>query len=297
MRAMRIASLLPSATEMVCALGLGEQLVAVSHECDHPPARVAGVPRVTSSLIPAGATGEEIDRLVRERVAGRRPLYRLDANALAAARPDLIVTQALCDVCAVDEAEVARVAASLPGRPAVLTLEPTSLAGVFDAIGAVAAAAGVDGRGVVDGLRHRVVAIETGDGPRPTVVFLEWLDPPFCGGHWNPELVGIAGGRELIGRAGDPSRRIKWADVAAADPDVIVAAACGFDLPRVEAEVERLAGAATWSELRAVREGRVLAFDGSAYFNRPGPRLVDSAERLAKALWQLGRPTAIPAGR
>ena len=281
--AMRIASLLPSATEIVCALGLGERLVAVSHECDWPAAAVAGVPRVTSSLIPADASSAEIDALVRERVAGRRPLYRLDGDALAAAGPDLIVTQALCDVCAVDEAEVARVAASLPNRPAVVTLEPTTLGGVFDAIAAVAAAAGVDGSTVVDGLRRRVAAVAV-PARQPTVVFLEWLDPPFCGGHWNPELVALAGGRELLGRAGEPSRRVTWADVAAADPDVIAVAPCGFELDRSRAEVDGMAGRTEWSSLRAVRAGRVLTFDGSAYFNRPGPRLIDSLERLAAGL-------------
>ncbi len=283
--AMRIASLLPGATEIVCLLGLGEQLVACSHECDFPPAAVTGVPRVTASLIPAGASSAEIDALVRARVAGRRPLYRLDAAALAAARPDLIVTQALCDVCAVDEAEVCRVAAALPGRPGVVNLEPTSLSGLFDAIESVAAAAGVDATDAVAGLQARLrTASESNPEPRPTVVFLEWLDPPFCGGHWNPELVQLAGGRELIGRAGRPSHRITWAEVAAADPDVIVAAPCGYDHARAVADLARLADTAAWAGLRAVRAGRVLAFDGSALFNRPGPRLVDSVERLAARL-------------
>ena len=283
---MRIASLLPSSTEMVCLLGLADRLVAVSHECDHPAAAVAGVPRVTASLIPADATSAQVDALVRERVAGRRPLYRLDADALAATRPDLIVTQALCDVCAVDEAEVCRVAADLPGRPRVLNLEPTSLAGVFDAIGRVAAAAGVSGADAVAGLQRRVDAVAARrPAVRPTVVFLEWLDPPFCGGHWNPELVDLAGGRELIGVAGRPSRRVAWADVAAADPDVIVAAPCGYDLARANADLDHLRWhEPAWGALRAVRDGRVAAFDGSAYFNRPGPRLVDSLERLAAVL-------------
>ncbi len=285
---MRIVSLLPSATEIVCLLGLGDRLVGVSHECDFPAAAVAGLPRVTESLIPADATSAQIDALVRDRVAGRRPLYRLEAAAVADLRPDLIVTQALCDVCAVDEAEVCRVAAALPGRPRVVNLEPTSLGGVFDAIGAVAAAAGVDGSAAVAGLRARVAAVRP-VSPGPTVVFLEWLDPPFCGGHWNPELVALAGGRERVGRAGQPSRRVGWPDVASADPDVIVAAPCGYDLARARADLDGLAARPEWSSLRAVRTGRVLAFDGSAYFNRPGPRLVDSLERLAAAL--AGDPT------
>ncbi len=282
---MRIVSLLPSATEMVCLLGLGDRLVGVSHECDHPPAAVAGVPRLTASLIPADATSAEIDAMVRERVAGRRPLYRLDADALAAARPDLIITQALCDVCAVDEAEVCRVAASLPGSPRVVNLEPTSLAGVFDAIGTIAAAAGVPATEVLLNLRRRVRAVtDRPMGVRPTVVFLEWLDPPFCGGHWNPELVGLAGGCELIGTAGQPSRRITWDAVAEADPDVLVAAPCGFDVARAGVDLKRLEQDPAWAGLRAVREGRVFLFGGSALFNRPGPRLVDSLEQLADAL-------------
>jgi iron complex transport system substrate-binding protein len=282
---MRIVSLLPSATEIVCLLGLGDQLVGVSHECDHPPAAVAGVPRMTASLIPAEATSAEIDALVRQRVAGRRPLYRLDAEALATARPDLIVTQALCDVCAVDEAEVCRVADALPGRPRVVNLEPTSLEGVFAAIGAVAAAAGVSATGVLGSLRDRVEAAASRRiGNRPTVVFLEWLDPPFCGGHWNPELVALAGGVEQIGQAGQPSRRIAWEDVATTDPDVIIAAPCGYDVVKANGDLERLRRNPTWAGLRAVREGRIFAFDGSALFNRPGPRLVDSLEQLADAL-------------
>ena len=286
---MRIVTLLPAATEMACLLGLGDQLVGVSHECDHPPAVVAALPRMTASLIPASATSAEIDALVRERVAGRRPLYRLDAGAMAAAQPDLIVTQALCDVCAVDEAEVCHVAAALPGRPAVVNLEFTSLAGMFDAIGTVAAAAGVSADAAVAGLRDRVRAVaERPVLARPTVVFLEWLDPPFCGGHWNPELVELAGGRERIGRPGQPSRRITWADVADADPDVLVAAPCGYDLARARVDLEHLQRESAWTSLRAVREGRVLVFDGSALFNRPGPRLVDSLERLAKALGSTG---------
>jgi iron complex transport system substrate-binding protein len=282
---MRIVTLLPAATEIACLLGLGDQLVGVSHECDHPPATVAALPRMTASLIPADATSAEIDALVRARVAGRRPLYRLDAAALAAARPDLIVTQGLCDVCAVDEAEVCRVAAALPRQPRVLNLEFASLAGMFDAIATVATAAGVDGTDAIDRLRRRVqdvAARRRADGP--TVVFLEWLDPPFCGGHWNPELVELAGGRELIGRAGQPSRRITWRDVAAADPDVLVVAACGYDLARTANDLDRLQHQPAWAALRAVRDRRVLAFDGSAYFNRPGPRLVDSLERLAAGL-------------
>jgi iron complex transport system substrate-binding protein len=282
---MRIASLLPSATEMVCLLGLGDQLVGVSHECDHPPAAVAGLPRLTASLIPADATSAQIDQLVRERVAGRRPLYRLDADALAAVRPDLIVTQALCDVCAVDEAEVCRVAAALPGQPAVLNLEPTSLAGVFAAIEQVAAAAGVASTEVVAGLRARVRAVaERPIADRPTVVFLEWLDPPFCSGHWNPELVHLAGGHELIGRAGDRSQRISWDEVMAADPDILIAAPCGYAVDRAQVDLDRLRDHPIWARLRAVRAGRVHVFDGSAYFNRPGPRLVDSLELLAGAV-------------
>jgi iron complex transport system substrate-binding protein len=300
---MRIVSLLPSATEMICALGLEDALVGVTHECDFPPA-VRGLPAVTRTRIPAGASSAEIDRLVREQLQQAPALYTLDRDALAALRPDLIVTQALCDVCAVAEAEVQAAACDLPGAPRVLNLEPQSLEGVFEAIGQVAAAAGVPERGaaVVGALRARVEAVAARSARmarRPRVALLEWLDPPFSSGHWSPELVALAGGVEVLGRAGERSRTLTWDEVAAAAPEVVVLALCGFDVERSLQDVPAVESHPAWRSLPAVREGRVYVVDGSAYFSRPGPRLVDSLEILAHALDPAAHPlpSGLPAAR
>ena len=285
---MRIVSLLPSATEIVCSLGLSDQLVGVTHECDYP-AFVADLPRVTRTLIPHDASSREIDVLVRERLKTQRALYSLDMPTLERLAPDLIVTQALCDVCAVAEAEVTAAACSLPGRPRVINLEPMSLGDVFDTLLAVGRAAGVPDRAasVVEGLRRRVerVALRSAlAASRPRVVLLEWLDPPFSCGHWSPELVELAGGDEAIGRAGSPSRTLGWREVLDARPDVVFIACCGFSLERTLSDLPGLDSRPGWADLPAVRSGRVFVTDGNAYFSRPGPRLVDSLEIMAHAL-------------
>ncbi len=284
---MRVVSLLPSATEIVCALGLGENLVGVTHECDFPPF-VADLPRVTHTLIPHDAPSREIDALVRERLKTQRALYTLDMPTLERLAPDLIVTQALCDVCAVAEAEVTAAACSLPGRPKVINLEPMSLGEVLDTLVAVGAAAGVPDRAeaVVSDLRRRIdtVAARSTSVTRPRVVLLEWLDPPFSCGHWSPELVRLAGGDEVLGRARHPSRTLKWEEVVVAQPDVLVIACCGFSRERTLDDLPGLASRPGWAELPAVRSGRVFITDGNAYFSRPGPRLVDSLEILAHVL-------------
>ena len=286
---MRIVSLLPSATEIVCELGLGDDLVGVTHECDHPPF-VAELPRVTRTLIPHDAASREIDALVRERLKTQRALYTLDMPTLERLAPDLIVTQALCDVCAVAEAEVTAAACSLPGRPQVINLEPMSLADVLDTLLAVGLAAGVAARAdaVVRDLRRRIDAVaarsEQVGADRPRVVLLEWLDPPFSCGHWSPELVRLAGGEEILGRAGRPSRTLAWEEVVDARPDVLVVACCGFSLDRTLVDVPGLCSRPGWADLPAVQAGRVYVTDGNAYFSRPGPRLVDSLELLAHAL-------------
>ena len=286
---MRIVSLLPSATEIVCALGLGPDLVGVTHECDHPPF-VRDLPKVTRTLIPTTASSVEIDTLVRERLANERALYTLDLPALQSLEPDLIVTQALCDVCAVAEDEVRAAACMLPGQPRVVNLEPETLAEVFDAIRQVAEAAGVPHRAdaVIDGLRARVAAVvnraEARGPARPRVALLEWLDPPFSCGHWNPELVRLAGGVEGLGREGQRSRTLRWDDVIAWQPELIVIACCGFDVARTMDDVDGLTEVPGWIDLPAVRDGRVAVADGSQYFSRPGPRLVDSLEILAHAI-------------
>jgi iron complex transport system substrate-binding protein len=281
-------SLLPSATEIVCELGLGKDLVAVTHECDFPPF-VRDLPKATRTLIPKDAPSAEIDALVRERLKGQRALYSLDLPTLEALRPDLIVTQALCDVCAVAEEEVQDAACRLPGRPRVINLEPETLRQVLEAIRQVAEAASEPAKGdeAVRALEARVAAVASRSASvshRPRVALLEWLLPPFSCGHWNPELVRLAGGEEVLGVAGQRSRTLTWQELADARPEVVFVACCGFDLPRTLVDVEALSANSGWRDLPAVRAGRVYVADGSHYFSRPGPRIVDSLEILAHAL-------------
>ncbi|HWB12094.1 MAG TPA: cobalamin-binding protein [Pirellulales bacterium] len=292
---MRIVSLVPSATEIICQLGLGDALCGVSHECDFPP-RVRELPKVTRTLFSSGASSREIDALVRERLKTRYALYALDGPLLESLRPDLIVTQTLCDVCAVADDEVQAAVCKLPGAPRVINLAPRRLVDVFEGLRAVGEAAGVPGRAEseVARLQARVETVEqrTRDiANRPRVVMLEWIDPPFCAGHWSPELVRLAAGAELIGQEGRPSRTIEWEQIVLADPDVVFVACCGFDAERARQELPILAARPGFDALAAVRSGRVYWVDGSAYFNRPGPRLVDSLEILANAL----HPTIHPA--
>lgn len=295
---MRIVSLLPSATEIVCTLGLGDQLVGVTHECDYPPF-VAGLPKVTRTLIPADASSGEIDRMVREERQSGRALYRLELGVLEELRPDLIITQALCGVCAVAEEEVREAACRLPGRPEVVNLEPECFADVLGCIRQVGEAAGVAGRAreLIAGLEARVEVVRGRAErmrQRPRVAFLEWLDPPFCSGHWTPELVRWAGGVDVLGREGEPSRAVCWEAVAAAAPEVVFVACCGFGVERTLEDVGHVDRVPEWRTLPAVREGQVYVTDGSQYFSRPGPRLVDSLEILAHALDAEAHP--LPAG-
>ncbi|WP_153556984.1 cobalamin-binding protein [Roseimaritima sediminicola] len=287
---MRIVSLLPSATEIVCALGLRSQLVGVTHECDFP-AGIESLPAVTRSWIPPAATSREIDALVRERLKSESALYSLDMPTLQRLSPDLIVTQTLCDVCAVAEREVREAVSRLPGSPRVVNLEPTRLADVFEGIAAVAAAAGVEDRSreVVAELEARVERVvqrarRVEPAERPSVLLLEWIDPPFSAGHWSPELVEKAGGRELLGVPGERSRAIEWERIVELDPEILVIACCGFDEPRMRQDLPILEAKPGWESLRCVRNQRVHIVDGSAYFNRPGPRLVDSLEILSNLI-------------
>ncbi len=286
--ARRIVSLLPSATEIVCGLGLEDRLVGVTHECDFP-ASVRRLPKVTRTLIPADASSGDIDRLVRERLRTNRALYTLDLPVLEALRPDLIVTQALCDVCAVAEDEVRAAACMLPGGPQVINLEPQTLAEVLASMRQVATAAGVDrsGEDVITGLTTRVAAVVTrtaGLQRRPRVALLEWLEPPFSCGHWSPELVRWAGGIEGLGQEGRPSRTLRWDEVLAWQPEVVFIACCGFSVARTVCDLPLLRLVPGWQDVPAVRSGRVYVTDGSHYFSRPGPRLVDSLEILAHTL-------------
>jgi iron complex transport system substrate-binding protein len=288
---MRIVSLLPSLTELVCDLGRGGDLVGVTHECDYP-AGVEKLPHLTRSRIPSAATGGEIDALVSQQAGS---LYELDDDLLAELRPDLILTQEQCDVCAVNEATVRRAAGRLPSRPRVESVNPTTLTEVFAMFRQVAVLIErVDqAKTMVANFEAtaREIARRQGarGGSRPTiepprVLLLEWLDPPFCSGHWNPEIFQLAGGIDPIGRAGEKSRRITWEDVAASDPDVIVVAPCGFTVERAESELGELGDRPEWCNLAAVRNGRVAVVDGSAYFSRPGPRLETSLRIAAAAI-------------
>lgn len=299
---MRIVSLLPSATEIVCALGLRDRLVGVTHECDWPES-VRVLPKVTRTLIPEDAESAAIDAMVRERRHAGGALYTLDLPALEALRPDVIVTQTLCDVCAVAEDEVREAACSLPGAPRVVHLEPQSLAEVLASIRELAEALGIPRRGeeVVAELSVRVDAVAArtaGLASRPRTVLLEWLHPPFSCGHWNPELVRLAGGIECLGRDGERSRTLRWNEVSDAAPEVVLISCCGFGVARTMEDVAALASVPEWRDLPAVRAGRVYVADGAQYFSRPGPRLVDSLEILAHALHPDAHPlpeAALPA--
>lgn len=295
---MRIVSLLPSATEIVCELGLGSRLVGVTHECDYP-SFVRSLPKVTRTLIPTDATSREIDSLVRERLGSERALYTLDLPLLERLHPDLIVTQALCDVCAVAESEVLAAARRLPRRPEVLNLEPTTLDEVFECMHLVGQKAGAKSQAAeaVARLRSRVEKVEERSRSIAStlgVVLLEWIDPLFCSGHWTPELIRMAGGVELIGQAHQPSRQIAWEEVVRADPEVIVIACCGFDVERTRKDLPILQAQSGFSDLRCVRSRRVFMVDGNASFSRPGPRLVESVELLAHTLHPSVHP--LPAG-
>lgn len=284
----RIASLLPSATEIVCSLGLEDALVAVSHSCDFA-GHVESLPRVTRTRVPHGAASHEIDAVVRECLHRGESLYQLDEALLESLRPDLIVTQALCEVCAVGPAEVDRAVPALSSHPRIITLEPRTLEEVFGAIELVGAAVGRSGEAeaLVSDLRRRVDAVRTRSAAvahRPRVAFLEWADPSICGGHWNPELVELAGGRDGLGRRGEPSRMVAWQDVLDWQPEVMVLACCGFDEARGEEEMELLRQRPGFARLPCAREGKTYVLDGVRLFSRPGPSLVESLERLAAIL-------------
>jgi len=288
--------MLPSATEIVCALGLQESLVGVSHGCNYPPG-VAALPRMTSTRVPYDAPSSTIDDYVREHLGDNTALYDLDLEALAAARPDIVVSQALCDVCAVATGDVRDAIRALPGGPALVDLTPNSLSDVLqdilrvgDATGAQAAARRLVGQLEArrDRVAERSAALEPSE--RPGVAFFEWLQPPFSGGHWNPELVALAGGRDLLGNPGHPSRTLEWGAVTAAAPDVAFVACCGFTIERAMTDVAAMQGHPAWQGLPAVQSGRLYVADGNAYFSSPGPRLIDGLELMAHALHPVVHP-------
>ncbi len=290
---MRIVSLIPSATEIVCALGAREELVARSHECDFPVG-VEVLPVVTSSKIALDGTGYQINQRISAIVSEGVSVYRVDAAALDALRPDVIITQAQCEVCAVSLRDVeAAVCQMVTSRPRIVALEPNSLDDVWRDIGRVADALGVGerGRSVVDELRARMAAVAatrfSTRPTRPSLACIEWVEPLMAAGNWMPTLVEWAGGRNLFGDAGAHSPWLALDALAAADPDVLLFLPCGFDIARTCIELAELRRRPTWpawANLRAVREGRVFVADGNQYFNRPGPRLCESLEILAELL-------------
>lgn len=290
MSAERIISLLPSATEIVGALGLADCLIGRSHECDFPSG-VAQLPVCTAPKIDVAGTSGAIDRRVKELVELGLSVYRVDADGLRALAPDLIVTQSQCEVCAVSEEDVeAAVADWVVGqRPRIVSLKPDALSDVWRDIQNVAVAAGVAERGadLVDGLQARMRKIQEAAAAAPTrprVACVEWIDPLMAAGNWMPELVELAGGENLFGVAGQHSPWMEWDALKAADPDVIVVLPCGFDMARSRSEMPALTAQPGWQDLAAVRTGRVFITDGNQFFNRPGPRLVESLEILAELL-------------
>lgn len=279
---MRIASLVPSATEMLFALGLGESVVGVTHECDFPP-RAATLPRLTATVLPDGLGAAAIDAAVKEVVGEGRALYTLDERRLAQLRPDLIVTQAVCEVCAVSYEDVVGVAARLPGPPRVLQQDPSGLAEVLADVTRLGATAGVEGRArelrtELEGRLSAVRSAVAGAG-HPRALALEWLDPPFVGGHWIPEMIEIAGGEDVAGPPGERSPEVSWEELAGLEPDLVVVMPCGWyvEESRAQAEEHR-------ARIEALGAPRVFAVDAASTFSRPGPRLLDGVELLAHLL-------------
>jgi iron complex transport system substrate-binding protein len=281
----RTVSMLPAATEIVGSLGLMDLLLGVSHECDHP-VEANTKPRVTfCEIYGKGLPSLEIDRWVCERIHAGESLYVLDELLLRDIAPDLILTQRLCDVCAPAYGSVAAMAATLPSWPRVLNLEPKSLGDIFQNIREVAAAMGFPERAsdVCRSLELRVAEVvnRVAGSPRPTVFVMEWADPIFNAGHWTPELVRLAGGEPMLSAEGEYSVRIPWEDLRSANPDILMIACCGHGVERTRSDIPLLESRPGWSDLRAVRNRQVFISDGSAYFSRPGPRVVDTLEILA----------------
>jgi iron complex transport system substrate-binding protein len=279
---MRIVSLVPHATELLFALGLGDQVVAVTHECDFPPA-ARDRPKITSDRLAPDLSAGAIDAAVRELTERGEAIYALDERRLRALEPDLIVTQELCPVCAVSYEEVVDVADAIPSSPRVVALDPKTLGESFADARTIAQATGARDAALDLVARQRLrvdaVRVAVRGAPPVPVAALEWLDPVFVAGHWTPQLVELAGGRDVLGFPGEPSQRSTWEAVAAARPEVVVCMPCGYDAERARDEALDFA-----DELRTLGARRVVAVDASAYFSRPGPRLVDGLELLAHLL-------------
>ena len=286
---MRIVSLVPHATELLFELGLGEDVVGVTHECDFPD-EVRELEAVTRDVLAAGLSPAEIDAAVRTRTEAGESIYELDEESVRELEPDLIVTQALCHVCAVSVDEVQALATTLPGPPRVVSLDPKTYGETLADVRTIAQATGSRDAALDliarTARRADVVRLAVRGAPRPRVAALEWLDPVFVGGHWVPQLIEMAGGEDVLGFTGEPSRQATWEEVAAAQPEVVVVMTCGYDAARALAEAEGFAG-----ELRALGADQVFAVNASAYFSRPGPRLIDGIELMAHIL----HPDRVPA--
>ncbi|MET0761706.1 MAG: cobalamin-binding protein [Thermoleophilaceae bacterium] len=279
---MRIVSLVPSATEMLFALGVGDEVTAVTHECDYPP-EALDLPKITRDVIGPGLPPGEMDRVVRELTSEGRSIYELDEHMLRSLQPDLIVTQALCAVCAVSADDVRSIAGAMDPPPEVLSLDPTTLGEVLGDVRTLARAtdskdAGVD---LIERAARRIDAVRLAvRGAQPVAVAaLEWLDPVFTAGHWTPQLIDYAGGHDVLGLPGEHSETRSWDEVKAAAPEVVVVMPCGYDAERALEEAEEFA-----DELEELGVRRIVAVDASAYFSRPGPRLVDGVELMAHLL-------------
>ena len=284
---MRICSLLPSATEIAFALGLGDEIVGVTHECDYPPEAKKKPVVVHSAIDSCRLTSSEIDHQVGDLLQAGKNLYMIDDDVFKAAVPDVILTQGLCDVCALDYNDVVKAAQCLPHTPTIVSLIPHCLADVLDDILRVGEATQRHRKAetLVLDLKRRVEAVRQ-HGARflsgPRVACIEWFDPIYAAGHWVPEMVELAGANDGLGRKGEPSAKIQWTQVLKFQPDIIVLMPCGFDVPRTMQESTLLQKLDGWSEIPAVKAGKVFAVNGHAYFSRPGPRLVDGLEILAQ---------------
>jgi len=287
---MRIVSLVPHATELLFALGAGPDVVGVTHECDFPPA-AEELQRVTRDVLPAGLSAGEIDAAVRERTAAGEAIYELDRDALVDLEPELIVTQALCPVCAVSHEEVSELAGELASRPREIALDPKTLGETLGDMRTLAQATGRRERGVEliarSAARIDRVKLAVRGRRRRRVAALEWLEPVYVAGHWTPQLIELAGGEDVLGFPGEPSRTASWEEVTAAGPQVVVAMPCGYDAPRAHAQALDHA-----EQLGGLGANRVVAVDACAYFSRPGPRLIDGLELLAHVLHPSHAPEA-----
>lgn len=295
---MRIVSLLPSATEIVCALGLVDALVGVSGDCDFPP-EVQGKPVLTDGIVTAESPSGGIDRRIRGELHAGKSVYHFDGALLESLRPDLILTQELCPVCAPSYTVVTRTAKTLEAETRIVSLEPRGFLDVLETILLIGEVTGRRDRAevLVDRLRSRIESISLRvSGPRPRVACLEWLAPVYVAGHWVPEMVAIAGGRDVLGKPHEASFAVEWEDVLAAQPDVLMLMPCGFDIGRTRQEIHLLSGRVGWETLPAMRRGCVYLTDASSYFSRPGPRIVDSLEILAAILHPEARAFGGPPG-